>query len=397
MIAEVLASQELDQPPLIAVETLEQSIERLWSTSKLELVDPMNDPDFSYFNYAQNADGNRWMRVWSQPDDSRRIDLGSVEDTYLFTDLKQAAANDRNLLESLSKRARWWETSYKNLSEKVADGVKERIVVEDQTHSLELFNLHESTLTDKEVQDFEHAMEAVVKLSQGKAMSRIKGIVVLGKESFPEGVAGSFGSSNRILVINLDAMRDDQHYQDDHPEASTRYHRFFRNKATPSVIEIIVTHELGHALDVHKTQEAVNLDLDVSSATVHLGTEVQGVSAFQNSFGWNLHHVERRDYDNSNTWKLDDAKASESGELPMTNYGTTTPGEDFAETFAIMALGGDMSTAPSRERLVHKTIEAIEGEYAVNDLKVSYYNGQTSEPITARLKPIYKAAAYTKP
>ena len=394
-MTELSPNFEPEQQPRIQVESLAESVERLKATSRLELVEPEDSPDFQYHNYSSNEDGRKWMITWSQPDGTRMLDPTSAKDVMLFNDANIAAVNDTTIVNSLAKKARWWETPYKKLDEKVAEGVKERIVVEDGLHSLELFNLHESLLTAKEITNFEQAMAAVVQLSQGKAMDRIKGIVILGADNFPEGVAGSFGSSNRVMTVNLDALRDDQTYIDEHPEISTRYDRFFKG-ALPSQIEITLAHELGHALDIHTKGEADKLGLDKTSATNGAGQEVQGISAFQNDFGWQLHHVEQRDFDRKNTWKIDDAEAAESRELPLTSYAATAPGEDFAETFAIMALGGDLSSAPTRVRKIHETIAAVEGDYAVRDLTIKHYDAATSDPITAKLKPTYHAAAYTK-
>lgn len=299
-------------------------------------------------------------------------------------------------MKALVRRSRWWDTSYKGLGDKVNEGVTDALQISDGERALNVLNLCDQSLNEEEVADLQTAFQAVITLTQGKILDRVRGVALLPDDSFKPSDAGGFSKHGRILALNMDSIRSGLAYLKTNPHVQTRYDRYFKNKNV-SFMTMLIAHELGHAMDILEVDEAERSGVDPAKAAGRMANQLSGVSYFQSQFGWKNYATEQREFDKEEHWRIDDTEAIECREFPLTSYARTSPEEDYAEAFAVTALGGDMDSAPQRQRVVMQSIQNANGNEWQNGVHVTIQHiTPESGKIQATLKPSYKMAAYIK-
>lgn len=284
------------------------------------------------------------------------------------TALRTAVEAPRTTLSSEDRdgllRDKWWEgTRIANeLENSLYDVFQLRL--EDQANgeeqaSIDVLNCSPTPLAKADIEALERTVKQVSDMTKGKIFSRIKGIVFSAGDKFKDKDLGGYVASGNYLRLNIDEVR-----KENSDPLAPRYQRYFKGRTDIGTFEVNVAHEMGHSIDIHTTAEAEASDVDVNQMW-HPGTAglMYNLSAFHSNVGWR-HSVQDHDsglFGKIDQWNIDDALMSEQNEYPPTSYAATDPGEDFAESFAIIALKGDTASLPIRESIVRKTIDAASG------------------------------------
>jgi len=225
----------------------------------------------------------------------------------------------------------WWKRSW-ILKEKAKKPLKERYSLTSGQKSTDLLNFTDQALTDSEIAEITEAVSAVATLTGGRIFNRTNGIALISKDGMGINTAGSFNAYDPVVLVNMDCVR--QPTNDSYgPFAAKIYPG---KKVT--MIQHILAHEYGHSMDLTYLSELEAHGIDQSKVEVGWGDKTGEMCVFKDSFS--------PETDEAGPTR----RAREAGEK-----------EDFAESFAIVALGGDISSIPSRYRAIASTIELAEG------------------------------------
>lgn len=391
-MSESLKNNEVSTNLRIPVETFEESVDRLRAEGVFTPSMAGSEDLDTAIGVLTLSDGSRqWSRVYSLVNNVERIDVNEPTNAALVEEGIQNLKTS-TVCDTLAREARWWASDYANLAEASKEGVTDAVEITDGERVLDILNFSDTPLDDKEVIEFKDALQSVVALSKGKIFNRVAGVALLPAAHFPAGNAASFSTYGRILAVNIDHLREARDFYASHDDRGGRYFRYFDGKEP--LYKIFIAHELGHSLDISSLGESEAMGINSNEAKGRLGTEVSGISAFQNKFGWNKYHTEPGDFIDKHYWQLDDAQASESRERPLTGYANEDPGEDFAETFGVMAAGGDVNSVPGRVRTVLQTIEQASGRPSENASALeAYYQGPSEGvKLKAKFQDEYKVA-----
>jgi hypothetical protein len=166
-------------------------------------------------------------------------------------------------------------------------------------------------------------------------------------------------------------------------EMAHRYKKYFPEDTKVGFLELIVAHELGHAMDIQTIEEADKHFIDKDKYNwMGWSNRTGSFSVFDNKFGW-THTLEKTketisgSYDREveqtvNVHRMDDALETECGEYSPTGYGRTNPKEDFAESFAIAALGGDTARFAGRTKVIADALVQAEGSNLIGPQLVKF-------------------------
>lgn len=230
--------------------------------------------------------------------------------------------------DAIISQARWWDTDgIHNLREDVQKNLIETFRFEKGKVGVDLVNLSGEKLTEDEQRKIQDTLVRVDNYTDGRALSDFSAIVLRKEDKFEDGfVGGYYQAKDGIITINMDNMREENDV------ASPRYKRYFPDTSA-SKLQVILAHEIGHSID--------------EQDSLLTGAER---SHFIDRFGWE--GVEK---------PFDKRPNGECPEIidPITDYGTTNPSEDFAETFAILAMGGDATQLPNRAQAMREYIAGL--------------------------------------
>lgn len=274
----------------------------------------------------------------------------------------------------------WWEGT--KIAGEVEGSLYEVFKISTERADGQALDILNCSSTPLSLQDREALLATVSRVSEftkGKIFDRVKGIVFSAGDKFEDRNLGGYVPSGGYLRLNIDEVR-----KEEGDELAPRYRRYFKEQPDIGTFEINLAHELGHAMDVQTYHETTASGLDIE-AIWHpgVGGSMHNVSAFHRNVGWR-HEIQ--DHASGlmgriDIWSIDDAMMSERGEYPPTAYAASEPSEDFAESFAIAALGGDLSTLTTRSQILAKTIAAANGRTLSTAITLKQLAGQKSGDI----------------
>jgi hypothetical protein len=266
---------------------------------------------------------------------------------------------------ALKRTSRWWETSATSLQKvDVEHTLREvwRTIIHmdnETTEGIDILNCSPEVLSDDEHEAFSDTLHKISNLTEGKIHSRIKGIILCGDGVLDDKSVGEFNHSTGVMLINISEAR---RFKGVMPP---RYAPFFAPGDALLPLKILTAHELGHAMDIKTIEEAEAHILDVNPHRRGYRTMapngIIGASSFDVLPGWTA-AIAKGDYGDTNQWHFNVTEATEFGEAPPTEYAYEEPREDNAESFAIIALGGNTSSMKIRHKLVLQTMELAEGK-----------------------------------
>jgi hypothetical protein len=348
--------------PLTQFESVEQVLERL--RCDLDIV-PEADVDDSLPSTTYVGDelsnGRHFWHRWSGedlPEGAKEIvQDGAPDSAILFKEAADKARENDDLLLAIAREAegRWWTSS---LAEKsVQRGIREGFRIREGRNEADILNCSEHDLTPEQQQSMAKVFGAVSTFTGGKIFDRIKGIVLapdedfekrtVGKDKKLKSVLGIIQIENGVISINIDRILEDK-------STFERYAKYLEGIDT-DLFEVTLAHELGHAMDIKSMQEVKAHDLDTERISWSWHHDF---STFQEMAGW-LAVKGGGAFATKTEWSFN---GDETIECVPTDYGLTNPKEDFAETFAIAALGGDLSSMPERQKKLAETIQKAQGE-----------------------------------
>lgn len=275
-----------------------------------------------------------------------------------FEAAEETARQDDVLLKGIQREeGKWWISS--EAEKAIDDGVHELYRISEGENHVDLVNCVEQKLTDQEQASIVKVFNAVAQYTGGKIFDRISGIALVPKESFPAQTVGDYQAATGVLRINAEALRDKQDMG--------RYDEYFEEGQT-NWFEVVLAHELGHPMDINSLQEADAHGLDRDRINWQaFGGFTNDFSSFQELAGWaaikgGADQIFKTD------WEFN----AEDGltECVPTEYAGTAPNEDFAETFAITVLGGNVSSLPIRRQKLIETVQKAQGNTQIGPKKV---------------------------
>lgn len=321
----------------------------------------LGEADLRLYSVADRV-GEEWSWVTSFNEPNTKI-MGPVSPIQGHDDVErgiQSSAlemlnNNDQVNDAISRHFRWWDVEPNAMKEDAETRLKEVITVTDGTRELDILNCSEAVLTEQEEQELTDAIQEVANFTGSKIFDRVRGVVLRQKDRFGEDDAGAYWMAANIVSINLEAIRAVNN------ELSDRYKPFFTNSENPpSRLAIILAHELGHSMDLNLFNDHVEVDEDGRPLLR------SGASVFDGKFGWEL------DPNGDNVWVNNSGLETECHEEVPTDYAArTNPNEDFAETFAIMALGGDMTKLTQRQKIVSDTIQSAVAPSAYGPFQIT--------------------------
>jgi len=291
----------------------------------------------------------------------------SSQDLETFAEAAQAVRNDQHFYEDVLPvyDGAWWR--YSPAEGAVNNSLREVYSVAAHeaagTRSvMEVLNCSSIELAADELAILKDTIEQVGKFTRGKIYDRVKGIVFCGDEEFADHDLGGFHFPSGVMRLNMDKLRDAMH-----TGLPQRYIPYFRGKNNVSAFSITLAHELGHAMDI-QTMEEVNRHFisPDQHGYMALGSRTASFSSFNELPGWTYKVVPQGRYGKRDEWRFDVGQALEGREYPPNTYAHTKPSEDMGESFAIAALGGDMSSMPMRRNRIRETIDRAEGREAAS-------------------------------
>ena len=230
------------------------------------------------------------------------------------------------------------------LRERVKNPLLEEYKIRSSEKETDLLNFTNQELSPEELIEIADALNAIATYTGGKIFDRVPGIVLASSDSFQEGAAGSFSPYFPAVMVNMDAMRNPP---DDSYSAFT-VSRFPGRKVT--ILQFILAHEYGHSMDLNYITEVeahgINKD-EANPDWMGYGNKTGSFCAFKHSL---------------------QPASDERGLSRRAREGG--PEEDFAESFAIASLGGEVRLMPDRYIKLAKTIKLAEGEQFIGPHKV---------------------------
>lgn len=379
-MAEKISLQET-APQHVNVIPLEQGVEELRRTVEFVPLTTTPDEDSSLpwtdFIGTKNPDGEYiWSRSFAEPEnpDAVLVDpLTHIEDQPIFAHAsEQARSNDFLMIGTARQKDYWWDT--KNSRELVQNRLKEVYRISEGDNKLDILNCSEENLSQEEQQSLVNVFNAVANYTGNKVFSRVRGIVLAPGDQFENNAAGDHQASVGVVRVNMDVIRNKAELG--------RYGEYFKEGQT-NWLELVTAHEIGHAMDISSIAEIEQHGIDITSNpdVMSFHGHTRDIPAFSRISQWT---PLGKNENGEMQWQLDELEEAAEAEEAPTPYARLNPSEDFAECFAIEALGGDLSDRPLRAQLLKETVRIAEGAQAVGPKKVSLERVDTSERYPAK-------------
>lgn len=337
------------EPLTEAVERIRQTVEFVPET---EFENPEEELQINYHGFRQPDGTYSWNRLNGMPwgDDYVEVEPQTrTEDIAVFQIAGEQARTDDLLMKQLARaEGRWWVSS--KAENIVETNLKEAFRIEEGEFHADILNCSNRELTETDKVSLEKVFNAVATYTNNKVFSRIQGIVLAPGSEFPDNVAGDMQMATKTLRINMDILDDKEELE--------RYSSYFSPDSDVSWFELVVAHEIGHAFDISFAEEAerhgIKDDIRWSKPS--------DLSAFQRFEGWKYTELTdpEKPYWTGHQWEFENSE--DIIECVPTDYGHKSPQEDFAESFAIKVMGGDMSKLGSREAKLDETVHFALGE-----------------------------------
>jgi len=387
-----LLTPEALQTPTISVEPLSDTVLRIKRESVIAVAQPGEPADAFY---KETGDGV-WIDVSFAPGDPfRQLDPSHVEDGLPIERAEDAMQSDISLATGLARRrAAWWSLPLVEMGDAAPTGVADMVRLTYGDDQVDILNFSSQQLSEVEVNDLEVAMRVAIHFTQGKVLDRLNGIALLPASAFRDEMTGRFIEASQAVVLNIEKLREQAAMLAASPDIQKRFARYFPDGGA-SLLTFIALHEIGHAMDVRRTDEVLQLGVDSVTAVGQAVTRLAIDSHFQTQPGWRQEQAQANGVSATHRWRWDEAGAIEHQEYPMTYYGHESPKEDYAEAFAIAALGGDLTQIPQRQKVMLASIENANGRIRPEASVAAHHVTESNEPIRAQLKPVYTVAAYT--
>ncbi|MBL8159078.1 hypothetical protein JNJ66_01340 [Candidatus Saccharibacteria bacterium] len=228
----------------------------------------------------------------------------------------------------------------------VQEKVRQTLTFQRDTGSITIRNLTGRLLSTDERLAIEGACHTVAAFTRERIVQRLEGIDLVDMgEALQWG--GTYNPYSRVVRVNLAGLRRLKK-----PDLGD-YAPYFTGRPGVSLFDLTLAHEMAHAMDIGTLAEAVSLGIDIKHhAWFAINGRTNSFSYFQQGLGWR-HRVIGDGKLAHNTWRLEEKDKA----LAPTRFAAEMPHEDFAETFAIMALGGDTSMFTNRAQLLRSLIQ----------------------------------------
>ena len=339
-------------------------------------------PDDSLtINYLRRGDGWNLWYGGSFPEGAHSLDPTNADDRPIVDEAVAGLPNDAATIDRITKHYRWWEGAPRDLDKDVEERLLDQLQIKnDETgQSVDILNCSAEALTTEEQKLIADTFQAVANFTGGKVFERVRGLVLSQRDRFEGDTVGAYMSYAGIVRINMDQLRE----LSKEAEESSRYDKYLGGGR---FFEAVFAHELGHAMDITSLDQAEKAGIQTEGKITNaFGGVTHDFSLFDEQFGWTGGEVVQDPNQKwVRDWKIDPAHEIECREFSPTNYGTTNPKEDFAETFAIMSLGGKRDSFPLRAA---KLAEGLQTLYEAKDhgptlLQADYKpEGSLVEPI----------------
>lgn len=206
-------------------------------------------------------------------------------------------------------------------------------------------------LTPQEVDSIKRTLDRAVALTKGKIIERVR-LIACGpsaafRDSAPTGkpghkITGGAQANKRRLLLNIDDLRTN------YPDFAEINQRWFDSSV--SQLEFVLAHELAHPIDFNTQQDLINNGHSGNKDDIPGQTDEDRMNVLA-AFNWPV--------------------PLPSVEPPPTKRARANPREDFAESFAIICLGGRTEGLKYRLDRILKTIQNAQGsEQPVFEAKV---------------------------
>jgi hypothetical protein len=324
----------------------------------------------AYVIASRQENGNyQWStRFWRPVDEGVWADPQSnPEDEPVFQMASDHLRSDDFAMTNITRTSeRWWEGT--NMAEPVNERLREAFTVSSGEKNLDILNCSTLELTEQEQKSLQTTLQHLASFTGNKIFDRVSGVILAEEGDFEEGTGGAYNFGDRIIRINMGFIRGQEGKL--HP----RYKKYFSEDSGITNMEVFIAHEFGHSMDINTLSEADAHFIDKSTYQwTGMGDRSNSFSAFDDKFGWE-HTVERpvgQAWGGQTHHMIDPAQEVESRENSPTTYGTSSPKEDFAESFAIAALGGDVAAFPARYKVIAESLPRAEGEVLVGPQMVT--------------------------
>jgi hypothetical protein len=365
----VIPAEAAAQP--IHLETADQAVNRLQNSLQFIPYDQVTEDNASNstvtYMGSKNPDGSyMWTRSFTDTPagNYEAVNTAKSEELPIFEQAADTARQNTSLMRSLARQeGRWWLSSSAEAA--VETGLQEAFRVQEGDRQIDVLNCSNERFADRDKQAIENVMNAVANFTGGKVFDRVKGIVFADQSYFKDGVAGDYQHAAGTIRINIASLANRAQLG--------RYTQYFEEGQT-DFLEIILAHEIGHAMDIASLDEVENHNIDANTVVWSaFGGRTSDFSAMQQLPSWNPYTYKENPNSTfeKTAWAYNDAGAIECREDAPTGYATTNPQEDFAESFAIAALGGDVSKMPWREAIIGETIKKAYAEATIGPKQVS--------------------------
>jgi hypothetical protein len=367
--------------PPITIEPIEAAHERIKQSlhvvpltqeqQTLAEADPSDTYSWVTYQGEKQHDGSYdWRFSFSEEDPEDMVRLNPVEhpeQTELFQSAVADVLDNETVLDAAARmEGRWWLNSIE--ADFIDKNIRQVVRVIEGKNSIDVVNCLDQALAKEHIDSIENVFNAVANYTGNKIFSRVKGIALLPGTEFEDNVAGHFQASRGVIVINMD-----QWGRNSDSDGLGKFKRFFPDGQV-NFFELILAHEMGHAMDIIDMDEVEKHQIDKDKfAWMSFGGFTSGFSAFDDQFGWS-HEVINSDpsnpFSSKNVHRLDEAAEIEWREDAPTGYATEHPTEDFAESFAIIALGGETSKLQSRAKVIGETVIKASGVAEIGPKRV---------------------------
>lgn len=369
-MTETLTAPQTAEPQDFQPEALHQNPESIFPSSEeafselMERVVFTADPVFRdheldegtlylQLQGVKRSDGSSWFsKQFTPPDISRVADFSTNEQQSLFQEVVDYVQNDPHVRDKLlAADGRPWVFSRAHTSAELS--LREVFTIEDGSEQLDCINCTDENLSDDELAHIKSTIASVNAFTGGRLLARLGCVVFDRKERFKEGIIGGMELSGSTLSINLDKLRENVRLG---TPLNKRYQEYFPNGGVDD-IDVILAHELGHAVDISTTEEVESYGIRPNDQ-LYMGP--RSVSAFQSGLGWVNHPVKGDGgYVEQDSWEFTGNDELVCPENLPTSYAAHGPREDFAETFAILALNGDRRQLQARYGLIVEHIKKM--------------------------------------
>jgi|GEM_PF-3178545 len=299
----------------------------------------------------------------------------------LFEIAEQIIRQDPALMRMITYAdGRWWQY-HPQLEPAVDNKLREVFEVRGDASQLDILNCSSEDLSEKEKMSIHYALNSVSAFTGEKALDRINGIILVDEEDLPEVSEKNIAFYNTpagIIGVNMSYIRRTMNAMEN------RYEGYFPNSDKVDGLAVSIAHEFGHVMDVQTLREAEGYGLSKEDIWWSgVGDKTNSFSYFQESLGWNSQIMPDEAGNNHTVWNFDRT----ADESPPTDYAQKNPQEDFAETFSILALGGNLKS-PKREQLMKAAFSNAEGEVAMGPhlVRMSKLDPSTKYSSSGRLK-----------